>query len=151
MRITKRRPISRKMKKTKIIAVIIAAALLAASFTACGKSEFGVTEITEKKMTITADNADKDAFFTSGSLEAEEGDTIEISASLDKGSIKVEIIASPDESIDELPVLDGTAVIKETVSNDDTVSGSVPAGSYSVNVTCVEKATGTVQIEVKPG
>ena len=43
----------------RITAVIILLMLL----TACGKSEFGVTENTRKHMTITAVNADKDDFF----------------------------------------------------------------------------------------
>ena len=43
----------------RITAVIILLMLL----TACGKSEFGVTENTGKSMTITAVNADKDDFF----------------------------------------------------------------------------------------
>ena len=153
MRIIKRKQLNREMKKSKssgvIFSVIIAAVLLAATFTACGKSEFGVTENTEKKMTITAENADKDAFFIAGSLEAEDGDEIEISAGLEKGSVRVEIIAAPEESIDELPEIDGEAIISGNLSNRETVSGTVPAGSYMVKATCLEKATGTVQIEVK--
>ena len=62
------------MKKIRLImtgTIFILAALL---MTACGKSEFGVTENTGKQMKIVAENADKEAFFMVGSLEVEEGD-----------------------------------------------------------------------------
>jgi len=137
------------MRMNKIIMVIIAAVLTAATFTACGKTEFGVTESTEKTMTITAENADKDAMFIADSLEAEDGDEIRIAASLEKGLVRVEIIADQEESIDELPEMDGEVIISADLSNNEAVSGKVPAGSYMVKATCLEKATGTVQIEVK--
>ena len=43
-------------------------------------------------MTITAQNADKDAFFMVGSLDVADGEQIDISANLTKGSVRVEIV-----------------------------------------------------------
>ena len=76
----------------RITAVIILLMLL----TACGKSEFGVTENTGKSMTITAVNADKDDFFIIGSLEVADGEEITAAADLTKGSIRVEIFKWAD-------------------------------------------------------
>ena len=57
------------MKRIRAFTGIFALVVLTMVLTACGKSEFGLTENTEKKMTITAERADKDAFFMVGSLE----------------------------------------------------------------------------------
>ena len=59
----------------------------------CGKSEFGLSENDGKHMTITARNADRDAFFMVGSLDVADGEQIEIAANLTKGSVRVEIVA----------------------------------------------------------
>ena len=139
------------MKKINYFAVMIIVLLSALVLTACGKSEFGVTENTGKRMTITAENADKDAFFMAGSLEVADGEQITIAANLEKGSIKVEIVAAPEEqSMDHFPEMDNDAVITADLSRTDGASGTVPAGSYLLRAACLEKATGTVQIEVKP-
>ncbi len=118
---------------------------------ACGKSEFGVTENAEKRMVITAENAAKDAFFMVGSLNADEGDMIVISSGIARGEIKVEIIlSSGEQSSEELPEMDGGALITAIIGSGDGVSGTVPAGTYYVRATVLEKATGTVTIEVLP-
>ena len=82
-----------KMRRINIIITVLALML---TLTACGKSEFGVTENSWKHMTLTAQNADKDAFVMVGSLDVADGEQIEITASLTKGSVKVEIVRSPD-------------------------------------------------------
>ena len=140
-----------KTKRKKRIIPVIVLALLTITIAACGKSEFKVDGNTEKQMTITARNAEKDAFFMVGSLEADDGEQIVITSGLDKGSIKVEIVKQTEtESAERLPDLDGEAVITGNVVRTDVVSGTIPAGSYLLRATCLEKATGTVQIEVKP-
>ena len=134
------------MKKIVLLCFVSVTLLL----TACGKSEFKVNGNTEKHMTITAKNAEKDAFFSVGSLEVDDGEQIVISSDLEKGSIKVEIAGgSETESIDELPELDDEAVITANLVRTDSVSGTVSPGSYQIMATCLEKATGTVEIEVK--
>ena len=135
--------------KTRRIYIIIF--VLALTLTACGKSEFGVTENTWKHMTITAQNADKDAFFMVGSLDVADGEQIEITASLTKGSVKVEIVRSPDsQGISEIPEMDGAAIISANLVRTDGASGTVPAGTYLLRATCLERATGTIQINVMP-
>lgn len=132
----------------KIIPVLI---LLTMLLTSCGKSEFGVTTNTAKQMTITAEKADKDAFFIVGTLEVTDGEQIVITSDLTKGSVKVEIIEVPEEqSIDKYPEMDGEAVITANLKSTDGASGTVPAGFYQLKATCLETATGTIQIEVKP-
>lgn len=131
--------------------ILIAILILMLTLTACGKSEFGVTENTGKRMTVTAQNADKDSFFMVGSLDTADGEEIVITSNLTKGSVRVEIVAASEEqSIDKLPDMNGEAVITTDLVNGDSVSGTVAAGSYLLRATCLAKATGTIQVEVKP-
>ena len=125
--------------------------LAALLLTACGKSEFGMAENTAKRMTIAADNADKKDFFMVGSLEVEDGEQIVVTSNLKKGSIRVELIGTPaEQSIDQLPEMNGEATLTAELTGTDGVSGTVPAGSYLLRATCLEKASGTVEIEVQP-
>lgn len=131
--------------------MIIALVLSMLVLTACGKSEFGLSENTEKKMTITAENADKDAFFMVGSLEVADGEQIAITSNLTKGSVRVEIIGTPEEqSIDQIPDMNAEATLTADLKSTDSVSGTVEAGTYMLKATCLEKATGTVLVEVTP-
>ena len=144
----------KRTERTKSIVCLSVAALLILSalmLTGCGKSEFGMIENTEKRMVIDAKNAQKDAFFSVGSLEVEEGEKIEISSDLKKGSVRVEIIGmSEEQSIDKLPEMDGEPIIRADLTKTDGCAGTVAAGSYMLSATCLEKATGTILIEVKP-
>ncbi len=125
--------------------------LAALLLTACGKSEFGMAENTAKRMTIAADNADKKDFFMVGSLEVEDGEQIVVTSNLKKGSIRVELVGTPaEQSIDQLPEMNGEATLTAELTGTDGVSGTVPAGSYLLRATCLEKASGTVEIEVQP-
>ena len=134
------------MKKTAVFAVFL---LIVLTLTACGKSEFAVNGNTEKHMTIMAKNAEKDASFMVGTLEVDDGEEIEISSNLEKGQIKVEIVREDEtESVEKLPDLKGEAVITANLVRTDSTSGTVPPGSYMLRATCLEKATGTVDIRV---
>ena len=64
-----------KMRRINIIITVLALML---TLTACGKSEFGVTENSWKHMTLTAQNADKDAFVMVGSLDVADGEQISL-------------------------------------------------------------------------
>ena len=133
-----------------IFGILFVMMLLTVMLTSCGKSEFQVTTNTAKRMTITAERADKDASFMVGTLEVADGEQIAITANLTKGSLKVEIIGvSAEQNIDELPEMDGEPVITANLKSTDGASGTVPAGNYQLRATCLETATGTVQIEVK--
>ena len=142
------------MKKDKLRSagsIIIAVLILVLTLTACGKSEFGVSENTGKQMTVMAQNADKDAFFMVGSLDVADGEQIVITSKLTKGSVRVEIVAASEkQSIDKLPDMNGEAIITADLESGESVSGTVAAGSYLLRATCLKKATGTIQIEVKP-
>ena len=139
------------MKRMTSFTMIIALVLSMLVLTACGKSEFGLSENTEKKMTITAENADKDAFFMVGSLEVADGEQIAITSNLTKGSVRVEIVGTPEEqSIDQIPDMNAEATLTADLKSTDSVSGTVAAGTYMLKATCLEKATGTVLVEVSP-
>ena len=137
------------MRKTvKSVCLAVMMTLLALTLAACGKSEFGLTENTEKKMTITAENADPGDFFMTGALQEDEGEEIAVTANLSKGEVKVEIVRASDS--EELPSLDGDAILTAVLSSVDSTSGTVPAGPYMLKATCTERATGTVVVEVRP-
>ena len=138
------------MKKIGILTIAIGLALL--SLTACGTYEFsGDTEESGKQATITAVNAGKDDFFVGGSLEVADGEEIVMTPSLTKGSIRVELFEAPGEqSAEEIPELNDEANITADLSGTDSASYPAPAGSYLLKASCLEKADGTVQIEVKP-
>ena len=139
------------MKRMTSFTMIIALVLSMLVLTACGKSEFGLSENTEKKMTITAENADKDAFFMVGSLEVADGEQIAITSNLTKGSVRVEIVGTPEEqSIDQIPDMNAEATLTADLKSTDSVSGTVETGTYMLKATCLEKATGTVLVEVTP-
>ena len=136
----------------RIICDLALALSLLSIFTlsACGKSEFSGEFITEKSMTIEAKNASPDGFFMTGNLEVDEGEQIVISSGLDKGRIRIEIVPMEgNDNIDELPKLDSEPVMVMNASGSDQMSGEVLPGGYMVRATCLEKATGTVTIEVK--
>ncbi len=136
-----------RIRKTGIAVLVFLVLMLSA----CGKSEFGVTENTGKQITITAQKADKDAFFMVGSLDVAEGEQIVITSGLTKGSVEVEIVAAPDgQRIDELPATDGEAIITANLQVGESASGTVAAGIYLLRATCLERATGTIQIDVTP-
>ena len=141
----------KKDKSRSADGIIIAILMLMLTLTACGKSEFGVSENTGKQMTVMAQNADKDAFFMVGSLDVADGEQIVITSKLTKGSVRVEIVAASEkQSIDKLPDMNGEAIITADLESGESVSGTVAAGSYLLRATCLKKATGTIQIEVKP-
>ena len=137
------------MKRSPTASLFVVLMLSALMLTACGKSEFGVTDNTEKSMTITAAKADKDTFFMVGTLEVSDGEQIQITSNLEEGSVRVELIGTPEEqSIEELPEMDSPAVAAADVSAADQKTCAVSAGSYMLKATCLKKATGTVRVEV---
>lgn len=110
------------MKRCKLMAVIIVIILVVIVLIACGsQSEFGLSENTEKSMTITAKNAEKNASFMAGSLEVEEDlEHIVISSDLNKGSIQVEIFeAAAEQSMDEIPDVDSAPIIRAVLKNSE--------------------------------
>lgn len=139
------------MKRRNSIVLITLLSLLMLMISACGKSEFGVTESTDKKLVINAHNAGKDSYFMVGTIEAGEGEKITAAADLSKGSIRVEIfLETGEQSMDQLPQMEEKPSMTGNFRGTDGMSGTVAAGTYLVQATCLEKATGTVVIEVLP-
>ena len=138
----------------KRILSIITAAVLAVSMLAmvsCGGSDFSGIVDSDKDMTINAVNAGTGEYFVTGTLVVDEGEQIAIDTALEKGEITVEFIGSAEEeSIDELPELDGDATYTAYLSGTNSQAVSFGAGSYMVKVTATERATGTIEISVQP-
>ena len=138
------------MKKIRITVFILAAVLAAGFLTSCGKSVLEVTENTGKIITIKAERAEKDASVMFGALEVEDGEQIFISADLAKGSVRVEIVPEAGEQdMDKMPEMDGEPIMTGNLVRTDAASGTVPAGSYLIRATCLERASGTVSIVAK--
>ena len=138
------------MKKKLLIVMTALLVMTMVLMTSCGKSEFGMTDTDDKHMSLVAERAAKDDYFVTGSLSVEDGDEIVVDSSLESGSIEFSFMGSESEqSIDELPETDEEPAAVVTVSGVDKQSCQVPAGDYMVKVTCIEKATGTVEINVQ--
>ena len=140
------------MKNRKTLFRIAALALSAVMLAGCGKSEFGVVDNTQKKMVISAENADKDDMIMTGGLEVEEGETVTVTSELTKGEVCVELFIQPEEqSIEEVPELEGDPILMANLKPGESAFAEMQAGSYLVRATCLEKTSGTIQIEVKSG
>jgi len=139
------------MKRRNRFALITVLAILMLTFSACGQSYFKVDENTDKSMLISAQKAGKDSYFMSGSLTVEEGEEITASADLSKGRIRVEIfLESGEQSKDQMPQLEEEPALSANLQGTDSMSGTVNPGTYMVQATCLEKATGSIVIEVGP-
>ena len=100
-------------------------------------------------MTITAEKASVDDFFSTGSLEVRDGEQLVIKPNLEKGEIELGFVLVPEEqSIDEVPDVDADPTVTELVSGTEEKAVELPNGDYQVKVTVTKKATGTVQLEV---
>ena len=146
-----------KRRIQAFIAALLLLTFASCALTACanGKSEFGVSESSEKRMTITAVNADKDSFLLSGGLEVEDGEQVVFTSDLTKGEVRLELIRMPDDqSMEELPEADEndavmTADFTGEKDKTETISGDIPAGGYWVKATCLDKTDGVIRAEVK--
>lgn len=139
------------MKRRNRFALITVLAILMLTLSACGQSYFKVDENTDKSMLISAQKAGKDSYFMSGSLTVEEGEEITASADLSKGRISVEIfLESGEQSMDQMPQLEEEPTLSANLQGTDSMSGTVNPGTYMVKATCLEKATGSIVIEVGP-
>jgi len=136
------------MKKRILTAGLLA--LLMLLLAGCGKPVFGLVHNAETSLTVEAKNAQKDAFFTAGTLVVADGDLVTIAGELKKGEIRIELILAPEaQTIEEVPALDDV-VVRADIHLTDSQSQTMAAGTYFVRVTCLESATGTVRIEAHP-
>ncbi|MBQ6471115.1 MAG: hypothetical protein IJJ33_03965, partial [Victivallales bacterium] len=85
------------------------------------------------------------------SLEVSDGEQVVFTSDLKKGTIGIALIRMPEEqSIDELTDYDDAESYQYEFSSTDSASDLIPSGSYLVKAVCLKKASGTVQIAVKP-
>ena len=136
--------------KRKSIAIVLVLALAMLALTACTTSEFSLEGTEEKKMTVSAKNAEKDSVAVVGGLVVGEGEMVVVTADLTEGSIRVEVLDGAEMSEEEAPDLSGEALFTANLESTDSSSAEMNAGEYMVRATCLEKATGTVTIEVVP-
>lgn len=137
------------MKRMKAFIAVALMAVLVFALAACAKSEFNVTESTESKMTFQAVNTSKDVAVTTAELVVFDGDQVSITGNLTEGTIKIELFEITDEAtIDNLPNTSEGAIVMANISNKDSQTVDMLPGSYLVRATCLEKANGTVDVEV---
>ena len=136
--------------KRRSIAIVLVLALAMLALTACTTSEFSLEGTEEKKMTVSAKNAEKDSVTAVGGLVVGEGEMVVVKADLSEGSIRVEVLEADEASEEEAPDLSGEAIFTANLESTDSSSAEMNAGEYMVRATCLEKATGTVTIEVVP-
>lgn len=121
---------------------IAVAALLLLLLSACGKSEFTLTEGSDNRMTITAQNASPDSSCMTGEFFLKEGEQIEIESALTKGTVRVEVLEASGSNT-------GDVILKADVHLTDGASAGMHEGNYWLRATCLEKADGTIHIYVK--
>ena len=86
-----------------------------------------------------------------GTLEVGENEQIVISSDLTKGTVRVEIITAPEnETADDSPAAEGEAVLTANLKAGEKASADMVAGKYMLKAICLEKAAGTVSVEVLP-
>ena len=136
--------------KRRSIAIVLVLALAMLALTACTTSEFSLEGTEEKKMTVSAKNAEKDSVAAVGGLVVGEGEMVVVTANLTEGSIRVEVLEAEETNEEEAPDLSGEVIFTANLESTDSSSAEMNAGEYMVRATCLEKATGTVTIEVVP-
>ena len=137
----------------RIISIIVVAVLAVSmlAMTSCGKKEFSGSIDGDKNMTINAVKADTGDYFVTGSLVVEDGEEIAIDSNLESGAITVEFISSGgEESIEELPELDGEATYTAFLEGTNSQTVSFGTGTFMIKPTVTDKATGTITITVQP-
>jgi hypothetical protein len=135
------------MKKKALFMITVFMILAMMMLTACSGT-FSIDCSDAKNVHVEADKAAANDWAMSGSLDVEEGETVTMSADLEKGEIKIELFGTAGEqSIDEIPEEpDGEPVMTFMANDTDSMSGTVNAGSYMIKATVTQKATGTVNI-----
>ena len=99
-------------------------------------------------MVVTAETIAPDAMVHFGTLVAEEGENILLSGDLKTGRIKTEVLQIWETQ--DMPDISDEPIITADLANTDSFSGTVPAGEYSIRLTCLEKASGSIAIELSP-
>ena len=138
--------------KKKFITAIAILMTLAACMTGCrgGKPSMSMEIIDEKSAQIVLNNADPDDFMLSGTIEIENGESLEITPEIKDGSeVSIELLAvSENQSPDKAPEI-GEADFDVIINSNDTISSVVDPGSYMLKVTALSRSDGTISLEVQ--
>ena len=137
----------------KITYIMIAAMLVMSmiAMTACSGGSLTADASDEKTMIITADKATEEHQVTVGTLKIDEGEQVTASADLEEGELKIELFEqAADQSIDELPELDGEAIVTAILKDNESMTATLPAGDYTARITPNKKTTGTALIIAEP-
>lgn len=138
------------MKKNFIVFLFV---ILVLSFTGCKRPNLAVLS-DEKKVEIIAENASNDMFAAASGFEIAEGEKLYIEPALKKGEINL-MIKSVDLGMDATVEELTDAVSGTNADLEIMVSGSVPLeyeldpGSYSVYVSVISKADGTIVLNIR--
>lgn len=139
------------MKKIMYFMFTAVLAFAMIAMTSCGKSEFTFSDNSEKMMTVKAVNASKESMVMAGTLEVAEGEQAVVYSNLDEGTVNISLYKAPEsESADDIPEMDGEPVASVDMSGTDSETCALEHGNYMVKATVVEKATGTLDIEITP-
>ncbi len=130
------------MKRTVVpaLAILLALSIL---LTGCAKSSWKVIN-TDNGITLTVENAGKDAEYALGTLQVEEGEEIVLSADLTKGTIRVQVFAADKQGES------GEVLLTADLRSTEKANGTMPAGQYLLKAVCLEEATGSVRAEARP-
>ena len=141
-----------KERKTVIAVAVIALLVLAAVIYAeYLRPEFNVSKQTDKMVVITARNAKEGAVLKAGTLTLAENEMLLHSSGLDSGTIRVDLYEMDEEGKVQTikPVITAWFYSGERRGGEYSLSG--PIGTYQVQITCTEQATGTVWLKALSG
>ena len=130
------------MKKTVVLALAILLAL-SVLLTGCAKSSWKVTN-TDNGITLTVENAGKDAEYALGTLQVKEGEEVVLAADLTEGTVRVQVFAADEQGES------GEALLTADLRSTEKANGTMPAGQYLLKAVCLEEATGTIKAEARP-
>lgn len=137
-------------KKFAVLLLVILTLIL----TGCERSNLAVMS-DETSAKIIAKNASTDMFSASSGFGIAEGQKLYIEPSLTKGEISIKLkkvdLSNGNAKIKELTdaVSGENADMEIKVSGSDTLVYELDPGSYSVYVSVLSKADGTVQMSVR--
>lgn len=143
--------INKARNRVMYLTIFAMLSVMLIAMASCSKPEFKMSENTGKLMVVEAKNAAVDSMFMVGSLEVDTGEQVVMTSGLENGSVKIELFDTPEEqSADEVPEMDGEPAVMFEAGPDDMQAQTLTPGNYMLKATVIEKATGTVTIEVKP-
>ncbi len=131
-----------------VVALLVLAAVIYAEYL---KPEFKISKSTDKMVAVTARNAKEGAVLKDGILTVTENEMLLHSSGLEKGAVRMDLYELDEEGQlkYESPVITAWFYSGEQRGGESSLRG--PAGTYQVQITCMEQATGTVWLKTLPG